>query len=84
MKPSPTTPLANYLTCADAAARTGVTPRQIAHLCRLGPESGGIACIKLNPRLWLVESASLDEYEARMTTLAKQNKKRGRPRKKTP
>ena len=51
-----------YLTAAEAMGRSGLSRSQITHLCRRGPDNGGIRGIKLAPRLWLVETASLDEY----------------------
>lgn len=50
--------LPGYLTTAEAAERSGFSRDHIQYLCRRGAVNG----FKIAPRLWLVETASLDEY----------------------
>lgn len=54
----------SYLTTTQASARTRLSREQIANLCRRGPANGGIVCIKVTPRLWMVNEQSLAEYLA--------------------
>lgn len=53
-----------YLTTSQASERTRLSREQIANLCRRGPDNGGIVCIKVTARLWMVNEQSLDAYLA--------------------
>lgn len=79
-----TSPLKGFITTAQAAEQFGISQPQLANLCRLGKSAGGLHCIKLAPRLWMVEVASLKAYNTALDTKRSTGHLRGRPRKTKP
>lgn len=52
-------PIESYLRVAEAAQELGVTSQQVRHLIR----QGRLRAERINPRLYLVERASVEHYK---------------------
>lgn len=72
--------LNGFFTVTAESERTGMSKPQLTTLCRLGPEHGGIAAVKVAPKLWLIERESLDAYIALHDQLEREGHLRGRRR----
>lgn len=68
--------LQGFFTVTTESERTGMSKPQLTYLCR----HGGISAVKVAPKLWLIERASLDAYIEKHIQLEKEGRLRGRRR----